>query len=52
MRQRSSNLPNMFQQQEKREQELQRQRQLGAAAAKDSIPMDKKIFTNFLGRIH
>merc|ERR1712066_739203 len=46
VRQRSSNLPNMFQQQEKREQELQRQ--LGAA--KESIPMDKKIFTNFLDK--
>ena len=50
MRQRSSNLPNMFQQQEKREQELLKQRQLGAAAAKESIPTDKKIFTNFLDK--
>ena len=49
VRQRSSNLPNMFQQQEKREQELQKQRQLGVAA-KESIPMDKKIFTNFLDK--
>ena len=48
VRQRSSNLPNMFQQQEKREQELQKQRQLGTA--KESIPMDKKIFTNFLDK--
>ena len=48
VRQRSSNLPNMFQQQEKREQELHRQRSLGEN--KESIPMDKKIFTNFLDK--
>ncbi len=42
----SKNLPNMFQQKEKREAEFKKQKQEG----KPNIPMNKKIFTNFLDR--
>ena len=45
---RSANLPNMFQQQEKREQDLQRQKSTGAN--KETVPVDKKLFTHFLDK--
>lgn len=43
--QRSGNLPNMFQQQAKRNKELEEQR-----GVKDRIPIDKKIFSNSLNK--
>ena len=43
---RSANLPNMFQQNERREKEFQKQKM----NARENIPIDKKIFTNFLDK--
>ena len=45
---RSANLPNMFQQVERREAEFAKAKAIGAK--RENIPIDKKIFNNFLDK--